>query len=710
MRVLVVLVLAIALGVSWYTFDLGAYLNVSVLAAHLTELRALVSDRPIFSRAVYCVIYTLVLATSVPGALVLTVLGGVLFGFWQSLLMVSFASSFGSALAMLLSRLVLRDWVSSRFAQQIATIDKGVEREGAFYLFALRLVPLFPLFLINLVFGFTRMPVWRFYWISQLGMLPGTAVYLNIAAQLADISSFSAEQVLSPALIGSFVLIGVFPMLMRRVLGGLRGRRLLQGHRRPRRYDYNLVVIGAGSAGLVTALIAATLKARVVLIERDRMGGDCLWRGCVPSKALLKSAAVAQQMRMAESFGLRPVTPGVDWSSVQARVQRAIATIEPHDSPERYESLGVECISGVAELRSPWEVRVGDRVLSTRRIVLATGGEPLVPPISGLDSVPWVTSDSFWELPELPSRLLVLGAGAIGCELAQACARLGSEVSVVNMHERPLPQGDTDVSAALGAALSTEGVRWYHSAQVTRFGTDERGHYAHLELSEGSEQRYFDSVLLATGRRPVTAGLGLERLGIGLETDGSIRLDEYLRSDCPTVYGCGDVVGPLRFTHAASHQAWYAAVNALFGPLVRRRAALDLVPRTVYTDPEVAVIGLSERDARERGTAYALTRYDLSGLDRFVAEGVNRGFVKILTEPGRDRILGATVVGHNAGELIAMFALAMHRRLGLNAILGTLLPYPTGSEAVKLAAGAWRREQVKSWQLSLLDGFHRWRR
>ncbi|MEZ5559265.1 MAG: mercuric reductase [Pseudomonadales bacterium] len=480
------------------------------------------------------------------------------------------------------------------------------------------------------------------------------------------------------------------------------------------RYDNNLTVIGGGSAGLIAALIAATVRARVTLIERARMGGDCLNTGCVPSKTLIRSARVAHTLRSADRYGMQAVTPKVDFERVMNRVRGAIATIEPKDSMERYRSLGVDCIAGEARLIDPHHVAVGDRVVSSRSIVLATGAEPLVPPIPGLADVAPLTSDNLWDLATLPGRLLVMGGGPIGCELAQSFARLGASVTLIDMAPRLLPREDADVSAHLADVFRAEGIDVRLGHRAVRVAPDsENGPGAgtlHAETPEGSVSFAFDRILVAVGRRPNTAGLGLEALGIATEASGAVRVDRYLRTSCPGVYACGDLVGPYQFTHMASHQAWYAAVNALFGRF--RRFAVDyrVVPWATYTDPEVARVGLSEDAARDQNIDYEVTTYFLEDLDRAVADGSASGWVKVLTPPGKDRILGATIVGAQAGELITEFIVAMTHGLGLKALLGTIHVYPTLSEAAKLTAGSWRRAHAPERVLRWVGHLQRWLR
>jgi pyruvate/2-oxoglutarate dehydrogenase complex dihydrolipoamide dehydrogenase (E3) component len=606
------------------------------------------------------------------------------------------------------SRLLLRDWVQGRFGRQLASLNKGFERDGAFYLFSLRLVPVFPFFIINLIAGLLPISVRRFYWVSQLGMLPATAVYVNAGTQLGQLDSPAG--IISPGLLGSFVLLAIFPFIARALVSRLRSRRLLAAYTRPEKFDTNLVVIGAGSAGLVSALIAATLKAKVTLIERHKMGGDCLNTGCVPSKAILRSAAVAADMHRAQHFGLAPVEVAVNFPAVMERVQQKIATIEPHDSVERFTSLGVDCIAGDATIVSPWEVKVGDRVISARHIIIASGARARVPDTPGLEDLDFLTSDTLWDIREQPRRLLVVGGGPIGCELAQAMATLGTEVTLVTHAARVLPREDEDASELLLAALQHSGVEVLTACEPKRFGRDSGEQFAEC-LRDGSELTLrFDRVLVAVGRTPNIEGLGLEEMGIQTTRRGTIEADEYLQTAIPNIYVCGDIVGPYQFTHSASHQAWYATVNALMGQFKRFRADYSVLPWATFTHPEVARVGLSEAEAKEQGIAYDVTRYDLDGLDRAIADSEENGFVKVLTAPGRNRILGAMIVGHHAGDLLAEFVLAMKHGLGLNKILGTIHIYPTMSEANRFAASEWRKARKPEAILNLLARYHRWRR
>jgi pyruvate/2-oxoglutarate dehydrogenase complex dihydrolipoamide dehydrogenase (E3) component len=541
-------------------------------------------------------------------------------------------------------------------------------------------------------------------------MLAGTLVYVNAGTQLGRIES--VRGILSPEVLGSFALLGIFPLVARKLVQAVRRRRLYRRWRKPGRFERNLVVIGAGSAGLVAAYIAAAVKAKVTLIEKGRMGGDCLNTGCVPSKALIRSARLLAHIRRADEFGIPKATANMHFADVMQRVQRVIRTVAPHDSAERYRSLGVEVIQGTARITSPWTVEVTgpelQRTITTRSIVIAAGAKPSVPPIPGIESVGYLTSDSVWELKDLPRRLVVLGGGSVGSELTQAFARLGSQVTQVEMLPRILSREDPEVSELVTRRFLAEGIRVLTGHTAKAFLV-EKGEKVLVAEHAGGEVRIpFDAVLVAVGRSANLKGYGLEELGI--PTTRTVETNELLQTIFPNIYAAGDVAGPYQFTHTAAHQAWYAAVNALFSPYRRFRADYSVIPWATFVDPEVARVGLNELEARERGIPYEVSRYDMGELDRAIAEGETEGFVKVLTVPGKDKILGATIVGEHAGELIAEYVLAMRHGIGLNQILGTIHVYPTMAEANKYAAGQWKKAHAPERLLRWVERFHGWRR
>lgn len=665
--------------------------------------------------ALFFLAYVTVTALSLPVAVWMTLGAGALFGFWQGLLLASFASAIGASLAFLAARYLLRDWVRAKLGGRAAAIDAGLKRDGAFYLFTLRLIPVVPFFAINLLMGLSPMPVLTFHLVSQAGMLAGTAVYVNAGTQLAQLDSLSG--IVSPTLLLSFALLGVFPWIARMFVNILKRRKVYAGWNRPASYDRNLIVIGAGAAGLVSSYVAAATKAKVTLVESHRMGGDCLNYGCVPSKALIKSAKLADQMRHADHYGLRPVTPQIPFAKVMERVHRVIEDIAPHDSVERYTELGVEVLQGHARIVDPWTVEIalsdgGTQRLTTRAIVIATGAEPFVPPLPGIGDVGYLTSDTLWEAlcdrEEAPRRLLILGGGPIGCELAQSFARLGSQVTQVEMAPRLMMREDEEVSALVRASLEDDGVKVLTDHKAVACGTDEGEKWIEVAHEGQTHRIAFDDIIVAVGRKPRLTEFGLEELGIKVER--VVETNDYLETLFPNILAAGDVAGPYQFTHTAGHQAWFASVNALFGWIRRFKVDYRVIPWATFTDPEVARVGLSETEAREKGIAFEVTRYGIDDLDRAITDSLAHGFVKVLTRPGKDRILGVTIVGEHAGDLIAEFVLAMKHGLGLNKILGTIHIYPTLAEANKYAAGEWRRTHVNPRLLALLEKIHDWRR
>ena len=704
---------ALAAVLLYRHYDLGRLLTLDQLKASRDALVGAYELQPLRTLLLFFGVYVAATALSIPGALILTLAAGAMFGLWTGLLVVSFASSLGALLAFLVSRYLLRDMVQARFGKALAPINEGVKRDGIFYLLTLRLVPMFPFWLINLLMGLTPIPAARFYGVSQLGMLAGTFVYVNAGTQLAAIAS--PGDILSPGLLGSFVLLGIFPLLAKAVVGWLQGRKVYARWTKPAKFDRNLVVIGAGAGGLVSSYIAAVVKAKVTLIEGHKMGGDCLNYGCVPSKALIRSAKLAKQLTKADSLGVKGARGEVDFAAVMARVHKVIAEIEPHDSVERYTGLGVEVLQGHARITSPWQVEVtaedgSQQTLTTRSIVIAAGASPFVPPIPGLKDIAFLTSDTVWGLSECPKRLVVLGGGPIGCELAQSFARLGAQVTQVEMAPRLMGREDPDAAALVTESLQADGVNVLVGHQAVRCETVD-GNKRLIVKHEGGELAIeFDQLLCAVGRAPRITGYGIEELGITLSPRKTIDTNAYLQTNYPNIYAVGDVAGPYQFTHTAAHQAWYAAVNALFGRFKRFKADYSVVPWATFTDPEVARVGLSETEAKEQNIAFELTRYGIDDLDRAIADGTAHGYVKVLTVPGKDRILGVTIVGEHAGDLLAEYVLAMRHGLGLNKILGTIHTYPTLAEANKYAAGEWKRAHAPERLLAWVAKYHAWER
>lgn len=718
MKKIILLSLVAAIIVAFFAFDLNQYLTLDSLKSSQQQLEQWQTESPVMTSLVFFLVYVAVTALSLPGATIMTLAIGAVFGLAWGLLLVSFASTIGATLAFLAARFILKDSVQSKFGDRLSAINQGVEKEGAFYLFTLRLVPVFPFFLINLLMGLTPLKTRTFYWVSQLGMLPGTLVYVNAGTQLGQLDSLAG--ILSPAIILSFVLLGIFPIVAKKLLDQIKKRRVYKGYQKPSHFDRNLVVIGGGAAGLVSSYIAAAVKAKVTLVEAHKMGGDCLNYGCVPSKALIKSAKVAQQMRDAEHYGLETTEPKFSFRKVMQRIHNVIAAVEPHDSVERYTKLGVEVLQGYATVIDPWTVEIklnngGVQRLTTRSIIIAAGAQPFVPSIAGIDEVGYLTSDTLWhELAkedDIPERMVVLGGGPIGCELAQSFARLGSNITQVERNPRLMMKEDSEVSELAKNALSKSGVTVLTDHDAVR--CELRGDEKILILSyqkdgqRAEKEIVFDRLICAVGRTARLTGYGLENLGI--ETDKTVITNDYLETLFPNIYAAGDVAGPYQFTHTAAHQAWYAAVNALFGEWKRFKVDYSVIPWTTFIDPEVARVGLSEAEAKEQGIPFEVTRYGIDDLDRAIADGSAEGFVKVLTVPGKDKILGVTIVGTHAGDLLAEFVLAMKQGLGLNKILGTIHTYPTLAEANKYAAGEWKRAHAPQGLLNWVQKYHSWK-
>ncbi len=695
---------------AFFYFDLNQLLTLANVKREQSELEQLLLAHPVEFVGVFFGIYVVATALSLPGAAtLLTLAAGALFGLGWGTVFVSFASSIGATLAMVIARWLFQEQVQSRFKTQLELINRGMARDGVFYLLTLRLVPVFPFFAVNLAMAVTRMKVWQFYLVSQVGMLAGTMVFVNAGTELGRIAS--PGDVVSNGLITSFVLLGLFPLLAKWLVDWLKARRVYRGFQRPRKFDCDLVVIGAGSGGLVAALIAATVKARVTLIEQNKMGGDCLNTGCVPSKALLRSARHAFDLRHGSQLGFSDLEPDLDFQAVMARVQRVISTIEPHDSPERYRGLGVDVELGRGEILTPWEVRVNDRVLTTRNIIIATGAEPFVPPIEHIDQVDFLTSDTLWQLQELPERTVILGGGPIGTELTQAFARLGSQVTQVELLPALLSREDPEFSGMVQGQLEREGVTVLTGHRATSVRVS--GPAKSLVVVDGDGVQSlvdFDQLIIAVGRQANVSGFGLEALGVELNPNGTVAVDDFLRTNFPNIYAIGDVAGPYQFTHTASHMAWYASVNALFGSFRKFRVDYSVIPWATFCSPEVARVGINEREAQAEGIDYDVATYNVADLDRAIADDEAYGLVKVLVARGSDRILGVTIAAQHAGDLISEFVLAMKHGIGLNKILGTIHIYPTFAEMNKFAASEWRKNHKPEWALAIAERYHRWRR
>ena len=709
-----ILVIAIGLAVvfAFFYFDLRQYLTLDAIKLQQANLAQKFEANPFGFALSFFAIYVVMTAASFPGAALFTLLAGAIFGFWKGVLIASFASTIGATLAFLGSRYLLQNWVQSKFGSRIAPINEGVAKDGAFYLFTLRLVPVFPFFLVNLLMGLTKMKTLTYYVVSQIGMLAGTAVYVFAGTELGKITSLKG--ILSPGLLGAFVLLGIFPLLAKKIVDAIQARKVYANWTKPAKFDTNIVVIGGGSAGLVTAYIAAAVKAKVTLVERHKMGGDCLNTGCVPSKALIKSSKMLSMAKHSARYGIDEMTVKFDFAKVMERIQHVVKEIEPHDSIERYSSLGVDCIQGSAKIKSPWQVEVttatGVQTITTRNIVIAAGARPMVPPIPGIESTGYLTSDTVWDLRVQPKRLLVLGGGPIGSELAQSFARLGSHVIMVEMAPRLLAREDHDVSAVVLKSFLADGidVRLAHKALRFELQADQK---VLIAEHDGKEVRIeYDTLLCALGRSANVTGYGLEELGVNVTKTRTVEVNEQLQTKYPNIFAAGDVAGPYQFTHTAAHMAWYAAVNALFGRFKSFKVDYRVIPWCTFTEPEVARVGLNEQEAKQKNIAHEVTTYGIDDLDRAIADSVAYGFVKVLTVPGKDTILGVTIVGEHAGDLIAEFVTAMKYNLGLNKVMGTIHIYPTLAESNKYVAGNWKKAHQPVKLLSYVEKFHAWQR
>lgn len=517
------------------------------------------------------------------------------------------------------------------------------------------------------------------------------------------------------AALSAIVLLIVAAVL----IGGSAIRRpTVNGVSAPKKFDRNVIVIGAGSAGLTAAYLAAKAGAAVSIVEAREMGGDCLNTGCVPSKALIKSARAAAIMRSASRYGLKDAAPELDFAEVMARVNRVVADIAPHDSVETFTNYGVDVIRGYARFTDPWTVEIalndgvdegGTRRLTARHFVVATGSEPIVPEIAGVEDSGYLTSETLWDAMSarttVPARFVIVGGGPIGCELAQSFQRLGSQVVIVEQSDRLLGKEDSDAADLVRVRMEAEGVQVLTEYEAARF---EGGRTVVLHGPDGESRIDYDALLIGIGRTARLTGYGLE--AIGVDTAKTIAVDGKLQSSLPHIFAAGDVAGPFQFTHAAGFQGLKAGYSALFAPLYSPKASDPVMPRATYTEPEVASVGLNEASAKEQGIAYALTRFAMSELERAVAEGETDGFIKVLTKPGGDTILGAVVVSSNAADILTSFTIAMTHGMGLAKLMEVIYPYPSWAEAAKLAAQEHALAHVSEGLIAVAARYLRWQR
>lgn len=689
------------------TTSLGQYFTLSYLKGQHELLLLKYQTYPVIFTLAFVLIYILITAASLPGAALLTILAGSIFGTITGTIVVSFSSTIGATCAFLIARWLLRDYFQNKFANKLETINKGIQKEGSFYLFALRLVPIFPFFLINIAMGLTSIGTSTFFLVSQVAMLPGTIAYVNAGKELAKIDSL--HSILSPSLIISLSILGILPIVSKYIISFIRKRRSLPQFPKPKKFDYNVIVIGGGSGGLVTSYIGATLKAKVALIEKDKMGGDCLYTGCVPSKSLIRVTKILADAKRSRLFGLNKMVAQFDFKEVMEHIQERIAAVAPHDSIERYTKLGVSCIEGVAKIISPWCVEINGKIISAKAIVIATGGCPNIPDIPGIYDARPLTSDNIWELRKQPKHLLILGGGPIACELAQCFRRLGSEVSIIQRANKLLVREDDDVCSFTLRNFQKEGINVFLNANPRRFIIDSGKKVFEFIENNLEKKLEFDELLVATGRTPNLRGLGLEELGIEF-FGNKINPSTTLQTNIPSIYICGDAAGSYQFTHFAAHQAWYAAVNALLNPIIKVKVDYRIVPRCTFTDPEIAHVGLTEQEAQKQNIHYEVTKFDLDELDRAIIDMEEKGFIKVLTVPGKDKILGVTIVGCHASDTITEYIQSIKYGIGLSKILKTVHIYPTFGESNKYVAGIWKKKHVPQVLLKILEKVNKFRR
>ncbi len=731
-RLLVLALLAAACATAVIFFDPLKQLLVDFLA----WLRGLGDGGLVLLAAVYVVACVLF----VPGS-ILTLGAGAVFGLVKGFIAVSVGSVLGAAAAFLVGRTVARGWVERKVAgsPRFRAIDRAVGANGFQIVLLTRLSPLFPFNLLNYAFGLTRVPLGTYILASWIGMVPGTLMYVYLGTAIGDLARLSAGGAadeggtlrtvlfyvgLAAAVVVTVVITRIARKALRQAVceegpARLAGPTEVSAASRaaplapadaandelvrnvhppdwvnpepaPR---YNLVVIGAGTAGLVTAAGAAGLGAKVALVERHLMGGDCLIAGCVPSKALLRAARAWAEVRDAGAFGVE-VPPGarVNFPAVMERMRRLRASLSPTDSAARFRGLGVDVFFGSARFAGPDTVEVAGRTLHFRKAVIATGTRPRRPDVPGLDEIGYLTNETVFFLTELPARLAVIGAGPVGCELAQAFARFGAAVTLVGNQPQVLPREDADAAGRVARSLERDGVRLLLGAKVMAAGRRGADKFVHVEAAGGSTELLVDDILAGVGRSPNVEGLNLGAAGVDYDPDKGVHVNDRLRTSNRRIYAAGDVCSPSKFTHAADALARIVIRNALF--LGRARVSALVIPWCTYTDPEVARVGLNEQEARQQGVVVQTFVQELRHVDRAVLDGAPEGMVKLLVRKGTGRLVGATVVAPHAGEMIGELTLALAGRLGLGTLANTILPYPTQAEAIKKGGDAYQRTRL----------------
>jgi len=708
-RIIVFLLIIAAIFFMADWFDLSQHLTLSQLKHHQLYLHSLVQDFPVQSVVIYFIAYIVMAGLALPGALIFTLAGGALFGLATGVILASFASTLGALASFLVARFFLHDFIQTRYQQRLTVINQKIQQQGATYLLFLRLVPAFPFFMVNLLMALTPISACTYYIVSQIGMLPATFIFVNAGTELAKISS--VDDILSIPLLLSLLLLACLPFISKQLAKRVSCWRLYKSWQRPKKFDYHTIVIGGGAAGLVAAYTTQTLQGKVALIEKHQMGGDCLNTGCVPSKSILRTAKFIHDIGQHSNYGVQQAEFKLQFQHVMQRVREKISTIAPKDSIKRYNDMGVDCFQAHAQLLSPWQVEAVSKnskiTISAKNIILAGGATPNVPTIPGLENINYYTSDNIWHLDHLPEKLLIIGAGPIGCELGQAFVRLGAEVTMINRNERILTNEDPQAAHALQYALQQDGVKILNNFNPLRIDDNSKNFSLMGEQHNEILHIAFSHCLIATGRKPSL--LGCEALDIETNSHGQVITNDKQQTNYPNIYACGDITSPLQYTHSASHQAWYAAFNALFRPFKQFNCQLNHIPRAIYTDPEVASLGISEQQAIQKNIPHEISYFAMDDVDRAITDEATTGFIKVITRRNNDKILGVCIVGEHSSELIAEFVLAKTHNLGLNKILQTVHLYPTRGEINRLVAGQWRQKKFTAYQRKLLKLFQNWR-
>ncbi len=682
------IVLIIVCVIAYYRLDGNQYLNLENIKLHHQELLSAYQQNPFSFSLFYFFVYVVLVALSFPGATVLSLAGGYIFGFIKGLLIINWASTIGASVAFLMARFFFKDFLQRKFHHTFLKINQGMDREGNQYLLTLRLIPIFPFFLINILMGLTNISFWRFFIVSLIGMLPGTAVYVWAGTTLQNVNSVS--DIFTSKMITIFFLVGLIPIIQSKFLIYLKQRKNYLKFSKPKKFDYNLIVIGGGAAGLVNAYIAANLKAKVLLVEESNMGGECLNYGCVPSKALISLSNTKKYSK-------------TNFAELKNEISNIIQSIAPHDSIDRYSNMGVDCEKGKANLISPFEIQINGKTFSGKKIVIATGAKPFYPTIDGLDKNKVFDYESVWKLEKLPDHLVIIGGGAIGCELALAFSKLGSKVSIIEQNA-VLASEDRDMVNHVLTGLRTSTINIFENCKIISVNHDENKII--FENENKITEIHFEHLLLACGKVGNTEAIS-SNLNFDLDSRNYIVVNEYLETvKYRNIYACGDVNGLKQLTNAASHQAWYTSINALFGTWKKFRIEHDFIPHAVFIEPELARVGLNELDAKRKSIEYDLYLFDASDLDRNLIERNKLGKIKVLTIKNTDQILGVTIVGEAASEILAEFVLAMKYHLGLNKVLATSHIYPSFSEQNKYVAGVWKKNSVPKYIYKILKKYH----